>query len=320
MPLQWTRKSLLSRLAALVKHSDKLAQQASNPMDDETWNNAAAEVLQKAFEVAVGLVTFIDAWKQHSEIPTSNGPPSPTDESELRTPTDSQVLYELPSNESVTSSAAASPSVSQVSSNRTNDNRYPPRSITPRPFQTAASTASLISRPSESDLQAAERADRSMMDLLEQINAPSTSQLASVMLTNAQTDFFDNIRSFLKLYTQSDPNNEIDLVVLRTLGSSSTLMAAVHRIRLNNPNPRQSFDESLKIFSQCLNNLSMSLPVPEETRDNQPSFINPASGAALISVATICIRAAAQCVAVARRSIEEHGDFDVGNRMMPQSE
>lgn len=327
MPLQWTRKSLLSRLAALVKQSEKLAQQASNPMDEDAWQKATSDVLQKAYEVAVGLVTFMDAWEQHIATQKQNTgirnsiiPPSPVDDSQLRTPTDSHILYELPTYETDTNSIAPSASISQVSSERTVDNRYAParRSTTPKPSQSAASPASLVSRPSESDLQAAERADRSMMDFVNQLNGPSVTKLASVMLTNAQTEFFDNIKSFLKLYTQSGQTDEIDMIVLRTLGSSSSLMAAVHKIRTQNPSPRQNFDESLKIFSQCLNNLSMSLPVPEESRDNQPSFINPISGAALISVATICIRAAAQCVSVARRSLEEHGDFEIGDRIIPE--
>ncbi|PSK34427.1 hypothetical protein B9Z65_8753 [Elsinoe australis] len=321
-PLQMIRKGLLAELSSLVKHADYLAQQAANDMDHSEFNRLTDEYIRRTYKVAVRLVRFMDVWTQQTEYPDTAIVTTMEDD---RAPSRSTLrMGSEPIKDNIPSRSHSSSSkkrrfsslpklsfrrqsklnIAELPADEQIDSLHSPSPI-PQPTMERLSSDLLKRRSAAPVLRAVPRSTKSLEEL-------RNSSAVSELLTITQTQFFENVGSFLGLHMQSSPTDETSLVVLRTLGSSSTLIALIQDIRSRHLRPARDFDDSIHAFSNCLSILSNAIQ-PDERRDSKQSTTDTTkpSSINLMSIATTCIRAAADCVSEARRSLQDHGDYSL---------
>ncbi|KAF4551825.1 RasGEF domain-containing protein 4 [Elsinoe fawcettii] len=317
--LQTTRRSLLAELSALVKHSNYVAEQAHKEINNHEWSRLIDDYTRRCFKVAVRLVRFMDVWEQYvgdpdTEITINLDDDRPPSQSSSRL-----LMERAPDVRPLRSNSTASHKQRFSSLARLGLRRQSKQSFIELPAESASRHSTSSSLHSVAQARAADKSKRrSAAPAYRAVPRSSTSleelrksSRVSELLTITQAQFFDNVGSFLGLHMQSSPADEIKLMVLRTLGSSSTLLALIKDIRARHMRHPNDFDMSIQAFSNSLAILAGAIQ-PDPRRDSKQAGMGletTLSTNVLMSVATTCIRTAADCVTEARRSLRDHGDY-----------
>ncbi|KAG8622829.1 hypothetical protein KVT40_009340 [Elsinoe batatas] len=318
VPLQTTRRSLLAELSALVKHSNHVAEQAKTNTNNHEWTRLVDEYTRRAFKVSVRLVRFMDVWTQYMQNPDVNITARPDDDRPPSQSSSRHVMDRAPDIKPVRANSTASHKQRFSGLSRLGLRRHSKQTLIELPASTGSRSSSTSPLPSPGHAKPNPARRRSAAPTCRAVPRSSTSleelrnsSRVSELLTITQSQFFDNVGSFLGLHMQSSPPDETTLMVLRTLGSSSTLLALIKDIRARHMRPSNDFDMSIQAFANSLAILAGAIQ-PDPRRDSKQAGMGletTLSTNVLMSVATTCIRTAADCVTEARRSLRDHGDY-----------
>lgn len=290
--LRRNRKALLADLSSLVRTTKKC--QDSTPgqtMEDEI--DMMDEMLLKAFRIVTRGVRFLDIWNEEVGLSRTIAeleqqcdiPPTPASDSfDVTSEADTERNESRLLNRSRLDMSRAS--------NRTDlhDSQPPPRPV-------SVTTKRISHRVSYSAPAAASR----------------NPNLASERLNATYDAFLGVLGSFIGLHLQSRPSTELVTTTEQAVRSCRGLLATVEAVRDHDPAGSALLEQARDAMYDRLSELVCAARDafrPATSAEDELVFM-PDEGKRLVDAATDCVRAAGNCLAKARRVLEQSGDFEL---------
>ncbi|KAL4889653.1 ras guanine nucleotide exchange factor domain-containing protein [Aspergillus ambiguus] len=289
--LRRNRKALLAELSSLVR-TTKQCQEIipGQTMEDEVY--MMDQMLLKAFRIVTRGVRFLDIWteevglcrtiaelEQQCEIP-----PTPASECfELNSEADTERNDSRLLNRSRLDMSRASNRTDLIDS-------HPPRPV-------SVTTKRVSHRVSYSAPSAASR----------------NPNLASERLNATYDAFLGVLGSFIGLHLQSRPSTELVTTTEQAVRSCRGLLMTIEAVRDHDPPGSGLLEQARDAMYDRLSELvhaARDAFRPATSAEDELIFM-PDEGKRLVDAATDCVRAAGNCLAKARRVLEQSGDFEL---------
>lgn len=320
---------MLADLSVLHKRVNILCDRSLNVDDDITWMAMTEDINSKALGVATRLIRFMDLWCRHVDVEDDIDADhakggtfcaSSDTQSKSRNSPDSIPIFQ--------NLAPGSSCEAQVNDLAMSFSKHRTKK---RPIATTATEQSRIASPppnfskpqkltSPSSRIANRRSfatlPRNSMHMSRSLDDLKGACLASVLLTITQTKFFDNVGSFLGINIPTQSSKEFSAIVRRAQESAARLLTLLRDILSHQSSPAKAFETSFTYLEQRVSQLSKITSATGGEGQNGVSPLSPSIACNLVTLATNCMRAAADCVAEARQALERTGDFTIEPRKL----
>ena len=326
--LRKCRKSLLSELSSLVKTAKRLLEGQRGTLDPpEDVNDIVDEMILKAFRIVTKGVRFLDVLEEdrRARAPPcvtvmatvaeesyvaeeSNIPPTPPAEQtsfqeskdETGSETDSKTTAESVATGLTTSDSGDVASAFPLPGNKR-------LSAITSPASSASHRLSLTSQGNRLSSGISHR-----LSLTGPVTYTQTENLISERLNRSHDKLLSYLGAFIgRLHLGSQSRSELSSSVKQSASSGGELLTVIDAICVHsNPCP-ESLEFSRDFMLDRLQNLvqcGRDTLVDVATEDD---VIMPSENTILLDSATGCVRAAGECVAMAKLSIERTGDFEL---------
>lgn len=325
--LRKCRKSLLAELSSLVKSAKRLQDaQRDNMYPQEDVNDVVDEMILKAFKIVNKGVRFVDVLDEDRRarapaavtvmatvMEESYVPPTPpadrtrfdehrnetASEAESRATTDDTSASIATSDLSDGVQAFHMPWNKRISSLNT--------STAPVPNPHRLSQGS----PSQSN----HRHSNSMSHRLSLAGPSPLSRpghLISERLNRNHDKFLSHLGSFIgRLHWQSPSRLELSIAIKQSASSGGELLAVIDGVCANCPvSPASLYIARAAVFERIHTLVLSARDTLIHAATEEADMIFPQDSNMLLSSATACVKAAGECVAKAKTTIERIGDFE----------
>lgn len=305
--LRRNRKAILADLSMLVKIAKRLQDVANGGEPDEPLDDTFDLMLLKAFRIVTRGVRFVDVWNE--EVGLSRA----------------MAEFESPStmNHFVNDALLTPPVDGSFSSVSTLDNQFynspsfqePSSNLEPR-----ASSHPRISCSASQQNTFSLQAKRSSVSHRISYNGISTglknANLASEKLGSTYDGFLGVLGSFIGLHMQSRSSSELILTTQQAVHSCRSLLAVVEDVWEHDLHRSGILERSKDSMYEKITELvhaARDIFRPLTADGDDESVFMPDGGKRMVDAATDCVRGAGDCVARARRVLEQIGDFEMGD-------
>ncbi|KAH7320263.1 ras guanine nucleotide exchange factor domain-containing protein [Stachybotrys elegans] len=321
--LRRCRKSLLSELSSLVKTGKRLQEsQRDGSMSEEELvnevNNIVDEMILKAFKIVTKGVRFLDVLEEDSKTRVAppvtimatvveescNPPTPPADRSafddqghESASDAGSRVTID----DAATSVATSESSEAIYGLSMSRNLRHPASSPMSPSFQGGSPQSNRVSISFSHRISLAGPSPLSR-----------PQHLVSERLSRSHDKFLSHLGSFIgRLHLQSQSRPELALAIKQSALSGGELLAVIDAVcGHNNPNP-DALKLARSIMAQRIHELVYSArDTMVHAATEEADVIMLQDNSILLLSATGCVRAAGECVAKAKTTIERIGDFE----------
>ena len=319
--LRRCRKSLLSELSALVKCAKRLQECQRSPMSlTEEINDIIDEMILKAFRIVTKAVRFLDMLEEdrRARAPSSVTVMATVAEESyvLPTPPSDRLKFDEQSQDTVSDAGTRATGDDAATSVATSESSEMATSH----MQPWSKRVSSLSRPashrwSQAGPPQTHRVSSSMSHRVSLAGPSPLSQphnLVSERLNRSHDKFLSHLGSFIgRLHLQSQSRPELALAIKQSATSGCELLTVVDAVAVHN-NPGSEYLRHVRAaMCERIRELVFSARdtlVHAATED--ADVIMPHDNNILLMAATGCVRAAGECVAKAKASIERVGDFE----------
>jgi hypothetical protein len=320
--LRKCRKSLLSELSSLVKTGKKL--QEGHESSEEEVNDTVDEMILRAFKIVTKGTRFLDVLEEDKKnrLPASVTIMATVAEESLIPPTPpaDRLTFEDHSQDHVSDAgsratmddASASASVATSESGETVSNVLAVATWNKRSSLNGHYALHRLSQCNPSQPSRPSSSFSHRMSLAGPSPLSRPQHLVSERLNRNHDKFLSHLGSFIgRLHLQSQSRPELALAIKYSATSGGELLAVVDAVRdYNNLNPH-ALAQARAILCDRIYELVFS------ARDNlanaateEADVIMLQDNSVLLLSATGCVRAAGECVAIAKAAIERIGDFE----------
>ncbi|KAL1957166.1 hypothetical protein VTO42DRAFT_6309 [Malbranchea cinnamomea] len=299
--LRRNRRALIAELRSLVNIAKRLHHIASGGELEESLDDIFDLMLLKAFSVVTQGVRFLDVWSEevglsgamadlelHSTVNyhANNGPLTPPVDGSFSSP----------------SALEANPFCKETSTLGAQPSSYPPD-----PYLTATQPKRLSPQPKRSSVS-------HRISYNGTSSGVQNSNLVSERLGAAYDGFLGVLGSFIGLHMQSRSSSELILTTQQAVHSCRALLSVVEEVGEHDLHRSEILERSKDAMYETITELVHTVrdifrPITNDGEEE--TVFMPEDGKRLVDAATNCVRSAGDCVAKARRVLEQIGDFEM---------
>ncbi|KAL2687747.1 hypothetical protein Neosp_005311 [[Neocosmospora] mangrovei] len=316
-PLRKCRKSLLSELSSLVKTAKRLQEtQRLESAPAEDVNDIIDEMILKAFRIVTKGVRFMDVLEEDRRarapsavsimdtvLEESYVPPTP--------PAD-QSTFDDQSHRAVndTDSQAATSVVASESSESTQTS-----AILNKRLSSLCGPGPSSHRLSQGSMAQTHRLSASISHRVSFAGPSSVSRahhLVTERLNKSHDTFLSHLGSFIgRLHLQSQSRPELASAIRQSALSGGELLAVIDGVYDHINSSSEALAQARATMFERIQDLVFSArDTLVNAASEEADLIMPHDNSMLLASATGCVRAAGDCVAKAKASIERIGDFE----------
>ncbi|KAA8649177.1 guanine nucleotide exchange factor [Aspergillus tanneri] len=294
--LRRNRKALLADLSSLVRTTKKCQELAgADATEDEVY--MMDEMLLKAFRIVTRGVRFLDVWNEKVGLSRTIAELEQHSDPFDLPHTPASETFEAPGSEADTErNESRLLNRSRLDMSRAS-NRTDTLDSLPRPVSVSTKRISISHRVSYSGPAAAAR----------------NPNLASERLNATYDAFLGVLGSFIGLHLQSRPSTELVVTTEQAVRSCRGLLTVVEAVCEHNPQGSGLLEQARDTMYERLSELVYAARDafrPDHSPEDELVFM-PDEGKRLVDAATDCVRGAGNCLAKARRVLEQSGDFEL---------
>ncbi|KAM0428964.1 hypothetical protein ACHAPT_006767 [Fusarium lateritium] len=317
-PLRKCRKSLLSELSSLVKTAKRLQEsQRLETAPTEDVNDIIDEMILKAFRIVTKGVRFMDVLEEDRR---ARAPSTVTvmdtvlEESYVPpTPPADQSTFDDQSHRAVndTDSQAATSVVASESSESTQTSAI----LNKRLSSLCSPTGPSSHRLSQGSMAQTHRLSASISHRVSFAGPSSVSRahhLVTERLNRSHDTFLSHLGSFIgRLHLQSQSRPELASAIRQSALSGGELLAVIDGVYDHINSSSEALAQARATMFERIQDLVFSArDTLVNAASEEADLIMPHDNSMLLASATGCVRAAGDCVAKAKASIERIGDFE----------
>ena len=302
--LRRNRKAILADLSMLVKMAKRLQDVANGGDIDEPLDDTLDMMLLKAFRIVTRGVRFLDVWNEEvglsramAEFENHSARNHFGNDAPLTPPIDGAF---------VSTPTLDSPFCNPLSIRKDTSNlggqasSYPP--------------ASLSAHHNRLSLQPKRPAVSHRISYNAKASGVKNVNLASERLGSAYDGFLGVLGSFIGLHMQSRSSSELILTTQQAVHSCRALLAVAEEVWEHDLHRSEILGKSKDSMYEKITELvhaTRAIFHPVSTDGEEDTVFTPEDGKRLVEAATDCVRGAGDCVAKARRVLEQIGDFEM---------
>ena len=302
--LRRNRKAILADLSMLVKMAKRLQDVANGGDIDEPLDDTFDMMLLKAFRIVTRGVRFLDVWNEEvglsraiAEFENHSTINSFKNDAPLTPPIDGPFA----STATMDSSLSNPLSIREDSSNLgCQASSYRPNAV---PVQ-----------QNRLSLQPTRPAVSHRVSYNAKASGVKNANLASERLGTAYDGFLGVLGSFIGLHMQSRSSSELILTTQQAVHSCRALLAVAEEVWEHDLHRSEILGRSKDAMYEKITELvhaARAIFHPVSADGEEETVFVPDDGKRLVDAATDCVRGAGDCVAKARRVLEQIGDFEM---------
>ncbi|KAI9042584.1 guanine nucleotide exchange factor [Aspergillus affinis] len=295
--LRRNRKALLADLSSLVRTTKKCQELSNgNASEDEVY--MMDEMLLRAFRIVTRGVRFLDVWNEEVGLSRTIAELEQHSTQFDLPPTPASEIFETATSEAETErNESRLLNRSRMDMSRASNRTDTLDSQQPRPVSVTTKRISVSHRVSYSGPAATSR----------------NPNLASERLNATYDAFLGVLGSFIGLHLQSRPSAELVVTTEQAVRSCRGLLTVVEAVCEHNPQDSGLLEQARDTMYERLSELVYAARDafrPAHSPEDELVFL-PDEGKRLVDAATDCVRGAGNCLAKARRVLEQCGDFEL---------
>ncbi|PLB54375.1 Ras1 guanine nucleotide exchange factor [Aspergillus steynii IBT 23096] len=295
--LRRNRKALLADLSSLVRTTKKCQEMSNgNATEDEVY--MMDEMLLKAFRIVTRGVRFLDVWNEEVGLSRTIAELEQHSTHFDLPPTPASDTFDTAASEADTErNESRLLNRSRLDMSRASNRTDTVDSQPPRPVSVTTKRISISHRVSYSGPAAASR----------------NPNLASERLNATYDAFLGVLGSFIGLHLQSRPSTELVVTTEQAVRSCRGLLTVVEAVCEHDPQGSGLLEQARDTMYERLSELVYAARDafrPAHSPEDELVFL-PDEGKRLVDAATDCVRGAGNCLAKARRVLEQCGDFEL---------
>ncbi|CAG8006779.1 unnamed protein product [Penicillium olsonii] len=312
--LRRLRKALLSDLSSLVKAAKKLQEAANGSPSEDEVEHILDEMLLKAFKIVTRGVRFLDVWNEEVGLSrTIAGMDGPADGQNDLPPTPASENFNIGEDDCPERNESRMLESRQMESRQTTRSRMDMSRMSMNMSRLSMRTDMMDPPPRPISVSAKRVSVSHRMSVSGPSAAICAQNLASERLGTTYDGFLGVLGSFIGLHMQSRSSTELVATTQQAMQSCRAFLNVVEAVCAHDTQrsvlldqARDSMVERLSQLVHAARDVSCPSNLPEDDMVYMPD-----DGKQLVEAATLCVRAAGNCLAKARLVLEQIGDMEL---------